>query len=83
MLLEQIPGIGQESFVLGSLSPDSGYPNEDWTEFDPPKEVSHFIRKDENDSNIRDYFFYKQYIAGSELDPKEYSFQLAYFFHLM
>ncbi len=83
ILLEQIPGLDKESFIIGSLSPDSGYPNEDWTEFNPPKEVTHFMLKDESDANTRDYFFYKAWLAQPILDNRTYSFRLAYFFHLL
>lgn len=83
ILLEQIPGLDEESFIIGSLSPDSGYPNEDWTEFDPPKEVTHFMLKDESEANIRDYIFYQSWLAQPNPDNKSYSFRLAYYFHLI
>jgi hypothetical protein len=83
-LLEQIPGLDEEAFTIGSLSPDSGYPNENWTEFDPPKEVTHFLHKGENESNIRDFQFYKSWLAPTiKTDITTYSFRLGYFFHLI
>lgn len=84
-LLENIPDLEPVTFTFGNLSPDSGIPNEAWTEFDPPKEVTHFLRKEEGEDAIHDLEYYRQYLA--EVDPQEdvklYSFRLGYFFHLI
>ena len=73
------------TFTFGNLSPDSGIPNKDWTQFDPPKEVTHFLRKGKGEHAIHDLVYYKQYLADikSEDDIKRYSFRLGYFFHLI
>lgn len=84
MIFERMPGLDEEAFIIGSLSPDSGYPNADWTAFDPPKEVTHYLRKDETEANIRDFLFYRQWIAHTSIvDRQPYSFRLGYFFHLI
>ncbi|MFC4637584.1 hypothetical protein [Deinococcus hohokamensis] len=31
------PQFDPTAFVLGKVAPDSGKPNHDWTQFDPPK----------------------------------------------
>jgi len=84
-LLPQLPGIEPTAFIYGNLAPDSGLPNADWTVFDPPKTVTHFLREGEGENAIRDYHFYQQYLAP--LDPHadlpQYSFRLGYFFHLI
>lgn len=84
-LLENFPEVDQVAFTFGNLAPDSGIPNADWTEFNPPKEVTHFLRKGEGEDAIHDLEFYKQYLA--EVDPQAdlqlYSFRLGYFFHLI
>jgi hypothetical protein len=84
-LLSHFPQLDEVTFAFGSLSPDSGIPNADWTEFDPPKEVTHFLRKGEGEHAIHDLVFYEQYLANIKLedDMKLYSFRLAYFFHLI
>ena len=71
--------------LLAISHPNSGLPNEDWTEFDPPKEVTHFLRKGDGEDAIHDLVFYEQYVAGikPEEDIKLYSFRLGYFFHLI
>jgi len=83
LLLGKLPLLNEEAFIIGSLSPDSGYPNEDWTEFDPPKAVTHFIHKGETEANTRDYLFYRQYLIQPIEDNQAFSFRLAYFFHLV
>lgn len=84
-LLPHFPEVDEVSFTFGNLSPDSGIPNEDWTEFDPPKEVTHFLRRGQDEHEIHDLVYYRQYLA--EVKPEEgiklYSFRLGYFFHLI
>ena len=84
-LLEHFSELDEVTFTFGNLSPDSGIPNADWTEFDPPKEVTHFLRKGEGEHAIHDLVYYEQYLANikPEDDIKLYSFRLGYFFHLI
>ncbi len=84
-LLEYLPHLDKTAFILGSLAPDSGIPNADWTVFDPPKTVTHYLKAGEGEDRIRDLVFYRQHLDG--LHPTaslaNYSFRLAYFFHLI
>ncbi len=84
-LLPHFSQLDEVTFTFGSLSPDSGIPNADWTEFDPPKEVTHFLQKGAGEHAIHDLVFYEQYVADikPEEDRKLYSFRLGYFFHLI
>jgi hypothetical protein len=84
-LLGHFPELDEVTFAFGNLSPDSGIANADWTEFDPPKEVTHFLRKGEGEHAIHDLEFYQQYLANvkPEDNRKLYSFRLGYFFHLI
>src|SRR5215216_1363660 len=84
-LLSHFPEVDEVTFTFGNLSPDSGIPNADWTEFDPPKEVTHFLRRGEEEYAIQDLIYYQQYLASvkPEDDRKLYSFRLGYFFHLI
>ena len=84
-IISHFPEVDVVTFTFGNLSPDSGIPNEDWTQFDPPKEVTHFLRKGEGEHAIYDLVYYQQYLANikPEDDIKLYSFRLGYFFHLI
>lgn len=84
-LLHHFPELDEVTFTFGNLSPDSGIPNADWTEFDPPKEVTHFLRKGQEEHEIQDLVYYQQYLADVKPDDdiKLYSFRLGYFFHLI
>lgn len=84
-LLGIIPGLDETAFTFGSLAPDSGIPNADWTVFDPPKAVSHFISEGGTEKNICDLAFYREYLqnCSRQSDPARYSFLLGYFFHLV
>lgn len=84
-LLPYFPDLDEITFTFGNLSPDSGIPNQDWTVFDPPKEVTHFLRKGEQEHQIQDLVYYQEYLADvkPDADKKLYSFRLGYFFHLL
>lgn len=84
-LLTHFPEVDEVTFTFGNLSPDSGIPNADWTEFDPPKEVTHFLRRGEEEHAIHDLVYYEEYLANLKPsdDIKRYSFRLGYFFHLI
>lgn len=74
--LEPVP------FVVGNIGPDSGVPNEDWSNFDPPKKVTHWT--DENGrANAQD--FWDKYLSSSEAanDRDRYSFNIGYYVHLL
>jgi hypothetical protein len=84
-LVQHFPGVDEVTFTFGNLSPDSGIPNADWTEFDPPKEITHFLQKGDGEHAIHDLLYYRQYLASINLedDIPRYSFRLGYFFHLV
>lgn len=85
-LLAALPGLDEVAFTLGSLAPDSGIlVDAEAYRFDPPKEVTHFLRKGEDEAHIRDLEFYRAHVATLMLEshPACYSFCLAYFFHLL
>ena len=84
-LVKHFPEVDEVTFTFGNLSPDSGIPNADWTVFDPPKEVTHFLRRGEGEDAIHDLEYYEQYLSNikPEDDVKLYSFRLGYFFHLI
>jgi hypothetical protein len=84
-LLPHFPQLDKVTFTYGNLAPDSGIPNETWTEFDPPKEVTHFLEKGEGEDKIRDLVYYCEYLANisPQEDIQKYSFRLGYFIHLI
>src|SRR5262249_12481510 len=73
------------AFTFGNLAPDSGVPNADWSQFDPPKEITHFSNKGEGEEAIRDLEFYRAYLSDLRVreDKARYSFLLGYWFHLL
>lgn len=84
-LLPHFPELDKVTFTFGNLAPDSGIPNETWTEFDPPKEVTHFLQKGEGEDSIRDLVYYREYLANvtPQDDIQKFSFRLGYFTHLV
>lgn len=84
-LLPHFPDLDKVTFTFGNLAPDSGIPNETWTEFDPPKEVTHFLKKGEGEDKIRDLAYYREHLSdiNPQDDIQKYSFRLGYFTHLI
>lgn len=82
-LLLELPYLDETTFTFGSLAPDSGMPNEDWSQFDPPKAVTHFQNPGESDDKIRDMEFYRAYSQGVPAHDVCYSYLLGYYVHLL
>ena len=79
-LLERIPGLDPAQFAIGNIAPDSGIPDANWEHFDPPPEVTHFLRNDTSD----DLVFYRKYLANAApQDAGRFSLRMGYFFHLV
>lgn len=86
-LLDILPGIAAQPFVMGNIAPDSGVPNEDWSRYVPDKKTSHYQKlgpDGEKYISLQDYqneyFTPKQQAAYSD---DQYSFFLGYLTHLM
>jgi hypothetical protein len=84
-LLAEIPSLDESLFAVGNIAPDSGIPDEKWENFNPPPLVSHFQDSTDVHRNCRDLDLYRQYLAPlhSKTAPREFSFLLGYFFHLI
>lgn len=64
------------AFLVGSIAPDSGIPNEDWTLFDPPSSVSHWLLGPYKNRIDTEGFYHKYLAAGGD------AFYLGYYVHL-
>ena len=85
-LRKQLRPIDETAFVMGNIAPDSGVPNSSWTEFHPPKTVTHFYKKTESGRVIDVDSFCRQYFSESLIRAyslREYSFFLGYYIHLL
>ena len=84
-LLREIPALDESLFAVGNIAPDSGIPDDKWENFTPPLMVTHFQDSDDVHRNCRDLDFYRAYLESvdPDSDPREFSFLLGYFFHLI
>ena len=48
-LLYELGELDETAFIMGNIAPDSGVPNEDWSQFTPPKAISHFKTKSDDE----------------------------------
>ncbi len=84
-VLKKLPHLDARGFCVGSIAPDCNQENADWTEFTPPREVTHWMNgkiKDEDDCDrFRDVYFLSR---ESEIETdEEYAFLLGYYAHLI
>jgi hypothetical protein len=63
-------------FIVGNIGPDCGVPNEDWSKFDPPTEISHW--RNDNTREIDHDLFFTEYCENKTND-----FYLGYYVHLL
>lgn len=82
-ILKIFPILKRQEFCVGSIAPDCNVENADFTEFTPPRSVTHFMsgkRKSISDAER----FYDEYINNKEFDSSnEHSFLLGYYAHLL
>ena len=84
IVLEKCPSLDRRGFCVGSVAPDCNIENADWTEFTPPREVTHWMVSkkktfDDCERFLTEYFLPRAETASSE----EYSFLLGYWAHLI
>jgi hypothetical protein len=85
-LLTFVDGFDPAYLAIGSVAPDSGTPDENWENFDPPPEILHFHAPAGAPYPLSDLDFYRQHLQpskGKKVDPEQYSFLWGYFSHLV
>lgn len=85
-LLDSLPKLSAVDFVVGNIAPDSGVPNQDWSEFAPSVIVSHFRVDHSIPKAIHIPAFVERYFTPEQrtrYTPAQYSFFLGYLVHLI
>ena len=82
-LLHRDLPLDARGFCIGSIAPDCNVENEDWTEFTPPRQVTHWMTG--ADKSLADHeSFYRQHVVGRIYPSlEERSFWLGYYAHLV
>lgn len=60
-VIERVPGLDKHSFCVGNIAPDCNIENEDWTQFTPSREITHWMSSDRKVASDCDRF-YEAYI---------------------
>ena len=86
-LLTRVSTLCPREFIVGNIAPDSGVPNEDWSEFSPAPEISHFKVTDAcGKLTVSPQGFADKYLTAAQLagyNARQKSFYLGYWSHLM
>lgn len=84
-VLDKIPALDRRGFCVGNIAPDCNVENDDWTQFTPSREVTHWMSAGRKKASDCDQF-YQEYIANRKQDIRtmeEYSFLMGYYAHLI
>lgn len=84
-VLTKLSHLDARGFCVGSIAPDCNQENESWTEFTPPREVTHWMNGEAKDNSDADrfldaYFLKRIYQINTK---EEYAFLLGYYAHLI
>ena len=84
-VLERVPELDKHGFCVGNIAPDCNVENEDWTQFVPSREITHWMSADRKIATDCERF-YQEYIEGRKHEvntAQELSFLLGYYAHLV
>lgn len=84
-VLERVPELVRHEFCIGNIVPDCNIPNEDWSDFTPSRQVTHWMqgkRKTLDDAErfLKEYVLNRKEIISSS---EELSYLMGYYAHLV
>ena len=85
-LIDRIGDLDEIAFVMGNIAPDSGVPSADWSAYSPPKSVSHYKARKEDETFFDIDRFISEHFTGEMIrsySRREFSFFLGYYVHLL
>ncbi len=82
-VIKKLPYLSRHEFFVGNIAPDCNVENEDWTNFTPPREVTHWMGRGRKASSDCDRFLHEYVEVKEGMDAKEESFLLGYYAHLI
>ena len=84
-VVKQVPQLARHEFCVGNIAPDCNVENEDWTQFTPPREVTHWMSAERKVAADCDRF-YVEYMENRKQEigsKEELSFLFGYYAHLI
>ena len=78
-LLDRLPGISPQHFLVGNIGPDCGRVTDTPGEYDPPNRITHYSPGGRK-RDCQPWRFRDEYLPDQ--DPARYSFYLGYYVHL-
>ena len=84
-LLVSFPTLDRRGFCVGNIAPDCNIENADWSEFTPPREITHWMRGKEKSSDDCEAFRaeHLERRRGMISSAENYAFLLGYYSHLL
>ena len=82
-VLRLVPELDKTGFCMGSIAPDCNVENEDWTQFTPPREVTHWMTGATKLTADCEGFWNQRILGRAFASNEERSFYLGYYAHLV
>jgi len=82
-VLKQIPDLVRHEFCVGCIAPDCNVENADWTAFDPPRSVTHWMGGERKSAADCERFIHEYVKKRWPCPPEEESFLWGYYAHLV
>lgn len=82
-VIKQMSFLSRHEFFVGNIAPDCNVENEDWTNFTPSREVTHWMGNERKTAADCDRFLHEYIEMKEGLDIAEESFLLGYYAHLI
>lgn len=87
MIKQKVSGIDFPYFIMGSIAPDSGVPDESSRKYTPSKEITHSrYQKDGDAAGMDESVFFNKYLIPEKIMTRSdstRSFLWGYYFHLI
>lgn len=84
-VLARVPSLDRRGFCVGNIAPDCNIENADWTQFTPPREVTHWMSSEKKVASDCEAFYTAciEKRALSISSDEERAFLLGYYAHLL
>lgn len=82
-VLKELPWLSRHEYCVGNIAPDCNVENEDWSDFTPPREMTHWMTAERKNAADCDRFIHEYLLPRNPQTVPEASFLWGYYTHLV
>ncbi len=83
LVLEELPSLCRHEFCVGNIAPDCNVENEDWTQFTPPREMTHWMGSERKNAADCERFLMEYLFPRRNRSRQQVDFLWGYYAHLV